>query len=252
MSRPTDDPGFATSSTYSAGPYSGNANKATPSAGVLSEGFNPGAGIPAEWLNERLNNHGRWIKNIGANFELYDDFMGSSVSNLWTTAGTVSIGPPISGANGTGILGQLGSGTSSITSATMDQVGTADFYLHFRADHQTFGSSTTVKMGLWNSSTAAEDLYFRADKATTTFWQAMNNSTVLATSTVTAGDAAWHNFEIIRNSGVVTFLIDGVSVYSGAFSTNIAGGPQIKCSAISTSGNVTISYDRIRGLFEVS
>lgn len=61
MSRPVDDPKWATNTNYGAGPYSGNANKARPAAGVIAEGFDPGAGIPAEWINYLYSNHGQWL-----------------------------------------------------------------------------------------------------------------------------------------------------------------------------------------------
>lgn len=66
MSRPTDLPDFATGTNYAAGPYAGHPNKAKPSAGVIAEGFDPQAPMPAEWLNWYLNNHAAWIDCIDA------------------------------------------------------------------------------------------------------------------------------------------------------------------------------------------
>lgn len=62
MSRPTVYPDWATNTNYAAGPYAGNANKAAPPAGVIAEGFNPGAQAPAEWINDRLNRVGSWFR----------------------------------------------------------------------------------------------------------------------------------------------------------------------------------------------
>ena len=66
MSRPTDDPQWATGATYGAGPYAGNANKNRPPSGNITEGFDPQSGLPASWLNYWLNNHGQWIGAIDA------------------------------------------------------------------------------------------------------------------------------------------------------------------------------------------
>lgn len=66
MNRPTNPPDWATGAGYTAGPYAGQPNKAYPPNGNIAEGFDPGAGVPMEWLNERLNNHGQWIKWIGS------------------------------------------------------------------------------------------------------------------------------------------------------------------------------------------
>lgn len=62
MSRPTDYPDWATNTNYGAGPYPGQPNKAAPLAGNISEGFDPGSGVPAEWLNWLFNRTGSWFR----------------------------------------------------------------------------------------------------------------------------------------------------------------------------------------------
>lgn len=61
MSAPTVSPVWATNTNYSAGTYAGQTNKSAPPAGNVAEGFNAGYGLPAEWLNYMLNNHGSWL-----------------------------------------------------------------------------------------------------------------------------------------------------------------------------------------------
>ena len=61
MSKPSVLPDWATATNYTAGTYSGQTNKSAPPAGNVSEGFNAGYGLPAEWLNYMLNNHALWI-----------------------------------------------------------------------------------------------------------------------------------------------------------------------------------------------
>ena len=85
LNKPDQDPGFATNTNYGAGPYSGQANKAVPPAGVLGEGFNPGAGLPAEWLNERLGNHGSWINYLQKMEEHRERFDWADDATAYTT-----------------------------------------------------------------------------------------------------------------------------------------------------------------------
>lgn len=107
MSRPTDSPDFATSANFAAGPHSGNPNKAKPSAGVIAEGFDPGAGLPVEWLNWALFTHASWI-----------DYLDTETTAL--IAGTETVKSLT--ADGTGgntvapVSGQVKSQTLALTS----------------------------------------------------------------------------------------------------------------------------------------
>ncbi len=64
MTRPSVLADWATATNYSAGTYSGQTNKSAPPPGNVAEGFNAGYGLPIEWLNYMLNNHGSWINYL--------------------------------------------------------------------------------------------------------------------------------------------------------------------------------------------
>jgi len=184
-----------------------------------------------------------------------DDFYGPTVNGaLWSTSGTVTVNPT-AGANGAVTINQNGVGTSSVaTNGGLNNVGTVDFYFSWRVKGVAIGTGAIVKLGIFGSSTPAEDLYFKADPASSANWLAMNNTTVLGTSSVLTSDyTSWHLYELIRTSGAVTFKVDGATVYSGTFATNIAGGPNLSMSGIGATGQSAYFYvDRVRGYINVT
>lgn len=97
MIPPSNPPDWADNANYSAGPYAGQPNKAYAPAGNRGEGFDPGAGVPMEWLNERLWNHGQWIDYVLDDFFFRESFLAPfqvlgavgpiAASPPWATAG---------------------------------------------------------------------------------------------------------------------------------------------------------------------
>jgi len=61
MSRPTTGPDWATDAAYTHGPVAGQPNKSQPSSGESAEGFIPAQPIPADYLNFKINEIGRWL-----------------------------------------------------------------------------------------------------------------------------------------------------------------------------------------------
>src|ERR1700752_5032680 len=68
MSRPSLPQRWATGATYSSGPYPGQTNKATPSSGMVIEGFDPQNFLAAEHINSLFNNHGDWLDSMFASW----------------------------------------------------------------------------------------------------------------------------------------------------------------------------------------
>lgn len=184
---------------------------------------------------------------------LADDFIGSAVSTgLWSTTGGVAIASD-GGTNGVVSVTQNSAGTSEMHTALFYDVGTADFYnsWRMRVPAGSYGNGCSIKVGFWNSGTAAEDLYFYADGPTAT-WKCMNNATTLATSSASVTSSTYALFEIYRSGGVLFFTIGGTIVYQGGFNTNIAGGPQFKASVTMATQAVQLLIDRVRAYVDVT
>jgi hypothetical protein len=66
MPAPTDSPEWATDTNYTSGPDTGTGTKATPSAGVIGQGFIPGDYFGSQWVNWLLNLLSRWVVHLAA------------------------------------------------------------------------------------------------------------------------------------------------------------------------------------------
>lgn len=214
---------------------------------VSPTSFVAGTVVPSDWFTTVSSGfNAGWFGSAA----IADDFTGSTLNTgVWLSTGSIAntVGPD---ANGVITITQSVAGSSNIYTQQYKRLGTADFYVSFRANVALYGAGTTIKMGLWNSGTASDDVYFYADG--TANWKCMNNVTTLATSSVAVTATGQHLFEISRSSGLLVFSIDGVTIYSGTFNTNIAGGPQVKADVTYTSTTGEIVLDRVRAYFDVT
>jgi hypothetical protein len=221
MSRPTDDPQWATNTNYGFGPYPGQPNKARPASGVIAEGFDPGVGVPAEWLNYLANNHGSYLKYLddilsGSGFYLADDFLANSFATTvgpWSDAGIVTQGNDAT--NGAyGILNvDANAGTPDGYAKTTVQlpVGTNDFYLETRVALDSLGGKFYI--GFRNGSGLTDGTlgFFVSDSSTNwTFTSSFsgnpnNFSLDLGLSHSATG---YHVLKALRVSGVVFCEVD--------------------------------------------
>lgn len=225
MSRPTDDPQFATNATYTAGPYSGNTNKARPSAGNISCGFTPAAGVPAEWMNYLWNNHGQWISyfNTLAVPLMSDHFTGQSLdTGRWLTAtGTVSIvDDSANGGNGTCKIDGSGGGTNQIKTRPL-ALGAGDFRVRARMRVSGVGASTFAGVFVTDGVNGT-GIHVDGSFSTTQWYIWDNGSHFPGTPTLTI-DAAYHDVVIERVSGTITFWFDGVQVFTQSHAASVTG-----------------------------
>lgn len=256
MSRPTDDPQWATGATYGAGPYAGNANKNRPPAGNITEGFDPQSGLPASWLNYWFNNHGSWLKStdstlLGTNFYLKEDFTQSALTTDWvnattgTTTTTMTPDDSVNGGWGAVEIEANATGTNTIKTDAVLPVGTGDFLLtgRFRlpsaigSDQEfalfiTQGAGATVKIGAFGAG------------STTKFSYLVDSGSATALSP--SIDTAYHWFSIQRLNGVLTLFIDGAQVFTGAYTTNLASCRVGVESVAGVSASITGYVDAIK------
>lgn len=250
MSRPTDDPQWATNTNYGAGSYSGNANKSRPSAGVIAEGFDPGAGIPAEWLNYWFSNHGLWLKYHDDQQQLasrvvHDHFTGSALDTskfTSTGSGTASIVDDSS----SGAVGALQIDIPASTATTNDvktckvPIGTVDFRYRAKARVSIKGDGS-VTLGIIPTANVSTSAYVWTDN-THANWQV----TIAGTShdTGIAADGNYRTFDLIRTSGSVTCYVDGVSNFTSAMASSISATQfaTMEVTGVSTHMQVFIDF----------
>lgn len=226
MSRPSNLPDWATGANYSAGLYPGQANRATPPAGNVTEGFNPGNGIPAEWLNWLFNNHGQWIDYhdaaiVGSNFHHADDFMGNTLDlgkwiNTSAGGGTPTVASDAN-ADGVLVLNSNANGMStSVGTRLINTIGTStNFAFSVRArltsaltpaTAQAFFALTAIGLD-WGITTVSGNNFF-------VFKYGAGASSF--TTAIALTDLTYHSYLVVRVGGTIYLSIDGTQVFSAA------------------------------------
>lgn len=83
MPAPSDLPEWALDASFASDgdAWAGDANKSSPGAGRIAEGFEP-TSLPAEWLNWILNNHGSWAAWLEAERVRLSAYAGNFGPNL--------------------------------------------------------------------------------------------------------------------------------------------------------------------------
>jgi hypothetical protein len=255
MSRPTVAPDWATNTNHPAGanPWNGQPNKVQPSAGKIAGGFVPGTGMPAEELNERLNNHALWLNYRG--LEQLDDlieqrglfvrdhFVGQSLStaHFLTPTGTTSIiDDSANGGSGTLKIDGSGGGTNQVDTQNVS-AGTGDFRLRARLRVTGVGGASSIGFGFRSGGINAA---FIIDGPTsTTNWRVLVDGVNTAPNgTAAAVNAAYKEFIIERKGGTLSFTVDGVVLHSVAHAGNIAGNPMRMQS--NSAGILFVDYVR--------
>lgn len=227
MSRPPVPPDWATGSTYSAGTYPGQANKNQPPAGNVTEGFDPGAVLPASWLNFILNNDGNWIDYIdnllvGTGFYVPDDFVGPAIDgSKWTVTGPAGLTFPDDSANGGFGVARMHAtaGTPSVQINTNKfALGTRDFVLAVR-----WRNNVALNAGNPQLFFGINDFGLQQSSGGTV-WQVYYDVTNTFNTALSPTDVTnYHSMQLARLAGTLYMYIDGTLVHSVADTFNSSG-----------------------------
>lgn len=229
MSRPTVLPDWATNGTYGAGPFAGQPNKAVAPAGNIAEGFDPGSGIPAEWLNERISNHAQWIDYQDVVARVRDDFVDatSTLANRYTISDSASGTHAVVDDSASGAFGALKQdGSASGTDSSQAQsiigagVGTGDFRLRMPVRLTNTNGTTTAEYGLRQSTVNRITVVLFAGSL---HWGVkVDLGTVVVSSSVVAS-SSYQLLEISRFAGVIYVKANGTQIYTAADTANRSG-----------------------------
>jgi hypothetical protein len=238
--RPGTNPAWATNTNFGAGgnPWNGQPNKAFPASGVVGEGFDPQAGMPAEWLNALINNHGSWHINhdgmlVGSGFLEQDDFTGATLADKWVTTGSTGtvtvLNDAANNAFGAVQFGCTAGQTANISSKWDYPAVAGDFYASWRVRvNQLTGTSSALQLNLSNTG-SNNQIYFNASPGTfsgrwscvmTTGGVGVNGSPV---DTGVATSTSYQFLELYRTGSVLSFAINGVVTNTFTYTSTLFG-----------------------------
>ena len=264
MAAPVVLPDWASGTNYTSGPTSGNPNKSQPSAGMVTEGFEPKAPLAAEHLNYLLNNHAAWIDYlytldpptnvridgiIGRNALLYDDFTGDTVDQGIWKAPTINVAlfdDSAGGAFGALRIDAITTGGARFIKTENLHIGTADFRLTFIV-RDTSGGGGAILAGL-ASSTAAFTLQLeqRNINASPANWYVKVGTIGTGIDTGIAVTVGYQYLEFIRTAGVVKTYINGVLVNTAAYAGTVVPANIIMQSNDSGGGSGYFFIDMVK------
>ena len=267
MSRPTTAPDWATATNYTAGTYAGQTNKSTPPAGNVAEGFNAGYGLPIEWLNERLHNHGEWInyldtrQMVRATFSEWSGAIGVSTAYagpfkiVWTGANPPALGAFAASFNAPYVTVDAPLNTNSSIIVAGATAGLAKITSSFRGTFAAYvrmsiqgANDSTIYAGFFNTlGTNFRGCAF-IKASTDTNWQCKTNDNA-ATTTNDSGVPPVADFQQLRieiyGSGLsgglrAEFYIDGVLVATNTthIETSAVISPIVAIVATAVTANV--------------
>lgn len=191
-----------------------------------------------------------WEALSGDAFHLSDDFTGTSIDlTKWLQAGNNPT--RLSIVSRTGAAGALRFLATTDTddaylSTVASKFGTVDFHFAARVEVVVKSASTAVDYCGIVAGGAANAYFYVAGTGN---WFAYCASTAHDTGVAATGSGTFQVLQIRRASGTVSFLIDGVEVYSEAVSMDftVAAGSvvTVKC-ARDGAGNTEVYFDYVK------
>lgn len=181
---------------------------------------------------------------LGSALLVVDDFTGSALSTgIWNSPTGSLVDDTASGGCGTVQLSDSGGGAQAFSTNNL-KIGTSDFRLAARIRVVSMGGASSLITLQMQYSSAAGALQFFA-RGGGTNWQAVVDGGADHDTGVAFG-TTYQKLEIRRVSGVVTFYIDGTSVYSTTPAPQSIDG-LVGCYAIRvTSGTTTARIDYVK------
>lgn len=197
--------------------------------------------IPGAVMNDLQDNVA--ALNEGRDLVLHDDFLGGAINPaLWNIVGTVtgySIGSDTP-AKGALVFSDATGATTGHLETQQLGLGTDDFELFFYAKVISLGgASSQWVFGLLGTHTVA----FRMDSGETN-WRAFINGVFQASITpVAINNAAYQECRIVRESGVLSFYVDGTLLYQTSTVVDLTDAKLYYQPIRSTSGTTAAKMD---------
>lgn len=249
MSRPTVAPDWATATNFASGPIIGQPNKAQPSGGEVTEGFDPATYFQVEKINFLLNNHAEWLKThesmlLGEMFHVSDDFLATP-GGFWA----IQTGsPPFYDDSASGLFGSVrlhpaGNVTKDLESIKLP-ISNKDFWINIRGN-QSAALAAGDEAG-FGFTDGAHDIVARCKNGVSSGrWTVSIDGGAYVDSTVAATGV--QNIILYRSGNTVGFGFDmapgDTPIYTVAYSSTFTGAnTYFYANAIGTGGGSTVDW----------
>lgn len=179
----------------------------------------------------------------GADLVFYDDFIGGTTFDLskWTvSAGGILTQATATGACGVAKFNTAGNNDENLSSFGL-AIGTADFELCARIKVLSLGGAGSLAYIGFGSNYGA----FRCDSGSANWWY-YDVSAVYTDTGVAFSTTSFDVLEIIRTSGTVRHLINGVEIDSFANATSYSTEVMKFQAKRAASGTTNVELDMIK------